>query len=168
MDDIPSGSQGAQRSPRGSTSTHLSSARRSEIRSPRVRAALTVMFVAVALILLIVRENPAAFFAARTVLFPPALPTPTLTAIPTLTLTEILRHRPLRIPLLAPGGPCPTTPGRALDPALAEVVGDGPVYVALGTADTLGYAPPQNFGSQEWGGQRTFWAVQPGFEGLVC
>ncbi len=59
-------------------------------------------------------------------------------------------------------------PGRTVDPGFAELVGDGPVYVGpLGTTATLFYAPPQNFGSQEWGGQTTFWAVQPGIAGLV-
>ena len=69
--------------------------------------------------------------------------------------------------MLASGSPCPTTPGRPLDPALVEVVGDGPVYVALGVEDTLHYAPAKNFGSQEWAGQKTIWAIQPGFAGLV-
>jgi hypothetical protein len=41
------------------------------------------------------------------------------------------------------------------------------VYVALGVEDTLHYAQAQNFGSQEWGGQKTIWAIQPGLTGLV-
>ena len=46
-------------------------------------------------------------------------------------------------------------------------MGDGPVYVALGVEDTLYYAPAQNFGSQDWAGQKTIWAIPPGYAGLV-
>jgi hypothetical protein len=41
------------------------------------------------------------------------------------------------------------------------------VYVALGVEDTLHYAPAKNFGSPDWGGQKTIWAIQPGYTGRV-
>jgi hypothetical protein len=130
-----------------------------------MRAALTVVLVAGALAALLLREDPTIFDAAR--LFPVASPPPTATATLAPAPADILRQRPLRLPSLAPGGQCPWAPGRAVDPALGEVVGEGPIYVALGVEATLEYAPAQNFGSQAWGGQKTIWAVPPGFVGLV-
>jgi hypothetical protein len=54
-----------------------------------------------------------------------------------------------------------------VDPALGEVVGDSPLYVDLGVEDTLYYGEAKNFGSQDWAGQKTLWAIQPGYTGLV-
>jgi hypothetical protein len=149
MHEVPTGSQPTQHS---------------WIRTPLARAVLTTLLVAATLTALLAHEAPTLLPTARDRLFPPV---PTSTAVPTPSVADVLHARPLRLPLLAPGSPCPTVPGRTLDPAVVDVVGDGPVYVAFGIEDTLSYAPAKNFSSQEWGGQKTIWAIPPGFTGLV-
>jgi hypothetical protein len=37
-------------------------------------------------------------------------------------------RRPLRLPILTPGTPCPVARAHQVDPAFAEVLGDGPAY----------------------------------------
>ncbi|HEU4784207.1 MAG TPA: hypothetical protein VFS83_12775, partial [Ktedonobacterales bacterium] len=47
-------------------------------------------------------------------------------------------------------------------------LGNGPVYpVGLGAEGVLEYAPPQNFESGDWGGQKVLWVVSPAYHGLV-
>jgi hypothetical protein len=152
MQEIPTGSQPTQRS---------------WIRTPLARAALTTVLVAATLTALLAHEAPTLLPTTRDSLFPPPTPVPTATAVPTVAVADVLHARPLRFPILAAGSPCPTTPGHNVDPDLIEVVGDGPVYVALGIADTLYYAPAKNFGSEEWAGQKTLWALPHGFAGMV-
>jgi hypothetical protein len=94
-------------------------------------------------------------------------PTPT----PTLVEGSELRSRPLHIPSIAPGAPCPTVAGRTFKQGLGPGQGDGPVYAfgqaSFGQDGVLRYAPAANFRSTEWGGDRTIWAVTPTYQGLV-
>jgi hypothetical protein len=60
--------------------------------------------------------------------FTPPTPTPVPTATP-IPLATILRARPLHLPTLPAGSPCPVTPAREVNPGIAEAAGDGPVYL---------------------------------------
>src|SRR5579859_1171726 len=77
-----------------------------------------------------------------------------------------LRGRPLHVPGLLPGAPCPVTPGQVVTPGFGPALGAGPVYaVGLGTAgvrdvdDSIFPAP--------WGGQKVLWIADPGDPGPV-
>ncbi len=56
-------------------------------------------------------------------------PTPARPAATTLTSADPIAalRRPLRLPILKPGTPCPVAPAHRVDPAFAGVLGDGPV-----------------------------------------
>jgi hypothetical protein len=85
-----------------------------------------------------------------------------LTAGPTATadVWTMLEQRQMQVPTLAPGSPCPAAHGHAISPSFGLGLGDGPAYaVGLGSAGRLDYAPPANFGSHVWGGQKVLWAV---------
>jgi hypothetical protein len=89
-------------------------------------------------------------------------PTPTETP----SFAAELRSRPLHLPTLAAGATCPKTSAQNLDYGL----GDGPVYLHGGGVQetgTINYAPPKNFGSDEWGGQVVFWRVRPEYQGGI-
>jgi hypothetical protein len=81
-------------------------------------------------------------------------------------------HRPLHLPRLATGTPCPVS--RA-DPRVDWVranifggsgIGRGPVYPGLGRSSTLN-APPDTQDGGPWHGQKVFWYVLPGYRGPV-
>jgi hypothetical protein len=167
MDDLPSDSPATNSVLPTDALTQSDSTQRSQTSVHWIRAALTILLLAAVFGALLAREAPTLLPTTRDRLFPPPTPVPTATPVPTVAIEDVLRARPSRLPALASGSPCPTTPGRSLDPALVEVVGDGPVYVALGLEDTLYFAPAKNFGSQEWAGQKTIWAIQPGYAGPV-
>lgn len=63
-----------------------------------------------------------------------------------------LVRRPLKLPALAPGAPCPRAVSRTVDPAFAPVLGDGPVYAAGVTDGVLGYGHGGEFAGSDWGG----------------
>jgi hypothetical protein len=95
-------------------------------------------------------------------------PTPTPTA-PTITWDELVQ-RPLHIPAISAGATCPRDHGHFIDAAFAPGVGSGPVYAVgfLGQTDgILPYAPPQNYHSATWGGEKTLWAIAPSYRGAV-
>ena len=80
------------------------------------------------------------------------------------------RH-PLHLPKLAPGAPCPVSqPPAGVDFGSYHVgqgIGDGPAF-PLGMPDgTLRIAPPRNFRSKAWGGQKVLWFVLPSYTGPV-
>ena len=97
----------------------------------------------------------------------PATRRATSTAAPTVWTT--LEQRPLQIPHLAPGAPCPAAKPHAVSPSFGLGLGDGPAYPVHGTEDgVLHYAPPQNFGSTQWGGEKVLWAVNtPSYPDIV-
>jgi hypothetical protein len=56
--------------------------------------------------------------------------TPARSAAPTPTSADLIAalRRPLRLPALTPGAPCPLARAHQVDPAFAEVLGKGPAY----------------------------------------
>src|SRR6266545_1710582 len=71
-------------------------------------------------------------------------------------------NRPLQLPKLARGARCPVATS---DPAIlfstvyriGKGLGAGPVFPVFGTGATLHLAPPANFNSARWGGQKVLW-----------
>lgn len=61
-------------------------------------------------------------------------PTPASQAATTPTSADPIAalRRPLRLPVLTPGAPCPVTRAHQVDPAFAEVLGEGPAYPTAG------------------------------------
>ena len=79
-------------------------------------------------------------------------------------------RRALHLPTLAPDAPCPVS---QVDPTVqfsiygvGNGIGPGPAYPIVGTG-TLQIAPPENFGSTSWGGQKVLWFVLPSYSGPV-
>lgn len=82
---------------------------------------------------------------------------------------ETLRSRPLDLPTVAEGERCPVTtavesPSAALGPMLGTAVARP---VGLGPEASLGIAPPENFDSELWGGNKVLWALSATSEGVV-
>ncbi len=110
-------------------------------------------------------------------------PAPTATPVPFFPTTaadpawQVLEQRPLHLPTLAPGVPCPTTPGHVTRPDLGIGLGPGPVYPILGqvTADqqqaereqTQGHLPYDPTGKAGWGGMKVLWVIAPSYAGFV-
>ncbi len=92
----------------------------------------------------------------------PAAVHATSTAAPTVWTT--LEQRPLQIPHLAPGAPCPAAKPHAALPGIGLGIGDGPAYPIHGTVDgVLHYTLPQNLDGEYWGtvwgAMKVIWAV---------
>jgi hypothetical protein len=71
--------------------------------------------------------------------------------------------RPLHLPTVAPGAPCPVSPAREVSPAYGVALGPGPAYpVGLAEA-TLSFTsrdlPPP------WGGNKVIWVIAPRYRG---
>jgi hypothetical protein len=94
-----------------------------------------------------------------------------------ISVWQYLGRRPVRVPLLSPGAPCPTTPPSgdlsALAPGSAGTAfGRGPVYPVLAGAFERAvilfrYPPPRNsidYGSM-WSGQKVMWVLAHPFRG---
>jgi hypothetical protein len=79
------------------------------------------------------------------------------------------RSRELAIPALEDGEPCPRTRGKPISPDFAPGLGLGPAYpVGLGRDGVLDeLEPPERFESEEWGGQKVLWVVEPSYDGPV-
>ena len=80
-------------------------------------------------------------------------------------------YRPLHLPHVARGGRCPvSTIDRSIPFSstygVADGLGPGPVFPVFG-GSTLQIAPPRNFGSARWGGQKVLWLVLPTYTGPV-
>ncbi len=85
-------------------------------------------------------------------------------------------HRPLHIPHLAPGAPCPLTPKTKVDLGAAgkwTLPGRGPAYPNLGDgAQTLEFVyPPEpqqtDFYGSGWSGNKVLWWVSGRYHGPV-
>jgi len=88
-----------------------------------------------------------------------------------------LRRRPVRVPSLVPGAPCPADRPRGDLAVLATGIvgtafGPGPVYPGLGSAQeraefSFYYPPPRTSGDygSEWSGQKVMWILRRGFAG---
>lgn len=92
-----------------------------------------------------------------------------------ISVWQYLSRRPVRVPSLAPGAPCPTTPPSGDISTLAPgyvgtAFGRGPVYPRLpGNSQRaeifFRYPPPRDsldYGSQ-WSGQKVMWILASGF-----
>jgi hypothetical protein len=78
-------------------------------------------------------------------------------------------RRPLHLPALAPGAPCPVS---QVDPnvdfnafGIGAGIGNGPAYPVGLASGTLTFAPAVNFNSRLWGGQKVLWFVLPSYTG---
>jgi hypothetical protein len=72
--------------------------------------------------------------------------------------------RPLHLPRLAPGAPCPVSLAREVSPSYSLALGPGPVYpVGLGAEATLSFGgahfPPP------WTGNKVLWVTAPRYRG---
>jgi hypothetical protein len=82
-------------------------------------------------------------------------------------------YRPLHVPRLEAGAPCPASGvDRSVDFrgfGVGVGAGRGPAYpVGLNVADgTLVLAPAANFESRDWMGQKVLWVVHPRYRGPV-
>ena len=81
-------------------------------------------------------------------------------------------HRPVHIPYLRAGSPCPRSKGGRAAPHTGYTLGTGPVYVVLG----FSYPPPDlrgvvnlKGGKVRWGWHwvKTLWAFTPRYRGPV-
>jgi hypothetical protein len=85
----------------------------------------------------------------------------------------LLEARPLQLPALTPGAPCPTTRGRWVNLELGIAIGDGPVYVVYNGGSSadgiLQYGDASALGDAKsaWGGQSVLWVVRPDAAGPV-
>lgn len=81
-------------------------------------------------------------------------------------------RRPLVLPVLGPGAPCPvSTIDTIIDWRAANIfggsgIGPGPVYPGLGSDSSLAVRPDTQFGGP-WLGQKLFWYVVPEYKGPV-
>jgi hypothetical protein len=80
---------------------------------------------------------------------------------------DVLRSRPVKLPTVAGGAPCPvttdvTTPSTDLGPMLG--LGQARPVGLLPPAQ-LEIAPPENYGSHVWGGNKVLWALSTEADG---
>jgi len=85
--------------------------------------------------------------------------------------SHVSLHRPLHLPRLAPGAPCPVS---HVDSSVSFAsrfgtgagLGAGPAFPILPTG-VLQLAPAANFNSKSWAGQKVLWLVLPSYRGPV-
>lgn len=80
--------------------------------------------------------------------------------------------RPLHVPHLAPGAPCPVSHVDRRIPfgsrfGVGDGIGKGPAYPIGLPAGELHLAPAHNFDSTAWAGQKVLWFVRPSYRGPV-
>jgi hypothetical protein len=79
-------------------------------------------------------------------------------------------HRPLDLPELAPGEPCPVSPiDESVDWESTGIfggsgTGPGPVYPGLGSSEGTLTLTPEDF-RRGWYGEKVFWYVAPSYPG---
>jgi hypothetical protein len=126
---------------------------------------LTMLLILVALGYIITQQSPDLVSRATAAITPPT-PTPSPTATP-VPLSTILRARPLRLPTLSPGSASPVTSARTVNTDIAEVAGDGPVYLVTG-GQAIQFPFAQSANSQGWAKQDRVWfLIHPGVGGDV-
>jgi hypothetical protein len=80
-------------------------------------------------------------------------------------------HRPLRIPILAPGTTCPlspTQPAPGLNPAFGGyVLGRGPAYAGAVPQDAIVHYAGSPVEAGGWRGFKVFWIVRPRYRGRL-
>jgi hypothetical protein len=71
-----------------------------------------------------------------------------------------LRLRPMTLPILGAGERCPvTTEVSSPSKDIGQLWGTGPARPVLGGAPHIEIAPPANYGSKLWGGNKVLWAL---------
>ena len=81
-------------------------------------------------------------------------------------------HRPLHLPTVAPGSPCPLSPVRSVRLAKGDVLslaGPGPAYPRLDGGNVLHFFwPPQGESrGSGWSGNKAMWLVAEQYRGPV-
>jgi hypothetical protein len=79
-------------------------------------------------------------------------------------------RRPLRIPTIEPGAPCPVTPARAVSRSFGRAQGPGPVYPVGGYPALSFVYPPvkaQEWYGSEWSGNKILWIGRPTYRDRV-
>jgi hypothetical protein len=93
------------------------------------------------------------------------------TAVPPASTSASLR-RPIVIPSIGTGDPCPRTAGGRADPRIGITLGNGPAYPVLGMSE----APPSSKGVADlsddlrregWYWHKTMWAIAKDYRGSV-
>lgn len=87
-------------------------------------------------------------------------------------IPDVLRHRPLRLPVLHRGQRCPASRGHTIaNPALiyGTALGTGPAQVVIeGAGDlTRGNADLLQSFTPSWRGTKTLWLIRPAYQGPV-
>jgi hypothetical protein len=79
-------------------------------------------------------------------------------------------RRPLHIPHIAPGSPCPVTAARRVNANFSAAQGPGPVY-AIGGFPTLTFIyppqPDQGWYGSKWSGNKVLWIARPSYRERV-
>lgn len=93
----------------------------------------------------------------------------TVAPTPTATLDDLsaLRQRPLHLPSLPSGAPCPRVQFHEVSPDVAPVIGAGPAYAAGFENGVLPLAPSTFFGGGDYGGNKVAFFVAPTYRGPV-
>jgi hypothetical protein len=78
-----------------------------------------------------------------------------------------LRQRPLKVPTITPGSPCPTDRGAVVSAEFGLAFGDGPVYAVLGAESDgiVSYDATRQEGG--WFYRKVLWIGRPGFKGAT-
>jgi hypothetical protein len=100
-----------------------------------------------------------------------ATPTPTPTPLPTATATaggDVWQalHRPLHVPTVTPGAPCPAAIERQVSPDFGPALGDGPVYPA-GPWSHGTYSVDASPNIQGWHELKVLWISRPEYTGPI-
>jgi hypothetical protein len=76
------------------------------------------------------------------------------TATATANEWALLESRPLNLPTMAPGAPCPRMAARQVTPSLGPALGSGPAYAISSPSSVVMFASPKQFGGgvSAWGG----------------
>jgi hypothetical protein len=149
--------------------------------SPRARiwraAIVSSAFVA---LLAVLGSNAAWRHDALALFFGTPAPMQTPTAFPLATLRPsprpedwaLLEERPLRLPALAPGRPCPRTQGDMVNIDTDQAVGFSPVYAVFGGGSlahgVLRYQDAGFLGAggaRDWSAQSVTWFIRPVYSG---
>jgi hypothetical protein len=76
-----------------------------------------------------------------------------------------LESRPLTLPTVAPGAPCPRAPARQVDPAYGPALGDGPVYVVGLGRDGVVTGGGMRREAPGWFHHKALWISAPSYAG---
>jgi hypothetical protein len=80
---------------------------------------------------------------------------------------EVLRKKPLELPLLRRGETCRPSTGKVVAPEFGEAFGEGPVYPVLGVAGRAEISLANTSKEGEWYLVKTLWVAPPDFNGPV-